>query len=233
MRCTRCDGLAVPQAVGIAPDGRVVFGWCLQCLADKKCRLVEVSTAGPWELKLSLPIGNPVKTPLPGGDDSVAAGDQARWVVAIIAFMMITWGLILLAAGLFSGPRSASLPSPLGNGTSPLLCTGGTVAALFGLALMVLGSRRNWLPGIFLLAVSSWSSLLAGVGILAYGLFESQPGRNLHIVLGAGVAMAISVTTRLLERCVKRNLRPQPLLKAWKWSAVVSKSSARQSKHPY
>ena len=24
MRCTRCDGLAVPQAVGLAPDGQVV-----------------------------------------------------------------------------------------------------------------------------------------------------------------------------------------------------------------
>ncbi len=55
MRCTRCDGLAVPQAVGIAPDGRVVFGWCLQCLADSDCRLVEVPATGMIHLRHALP----------------------------------------------------------------------------------------------------------------------------------------------------------------------------------
>src|SRR4051812_17883958 len=50
MRCTRCDGLVVPQAVGIDPEGKVVFGWCLQCLADHRCKLVETSPLGPWNL---------------------------------------------------------------------------------------------------------------------------------------------------------------------------------------
>ena len=57
MRCTRCDGLAVPQAVGIDADGRVVFGWCLRCLARSKCRLVEIPEAGPLELKLNFKSG--------------------------------------------------------------------------------------------------------------------------------------------------------------------------------
>lgn len=53
MRCTRCDGLAVPQAVGISEDGRVVFGWCLECLADTHCDLVEIPAKGIDDLKLT------------------------------------------------------------------------------------------------------------------------------------------------------------------------------------
>ena len=67
MRCTRCDGLVVPQAVGIDADGRVVFGWCLRCLARSKCRLVEISEASPLELKLNFKIGESAGRPRPGG----------------------------------------------------------------------------------------------------------------------------------------------------------------------
>src|SRR5271166_3504297 len=192
MRCTRCDGLAVPQAVGIAPDGRVVFGWCLQCLADKQCRLVEVTATGPWDLRLSFPINEPARPPLPGDNNPAAVVDQSQWIVAIVAFLMISWGLILLAAGLFSGSRPAPATSPLGNGTAQLLGIGGAVTAVLGLALMVVASRRNWFPGSFLLALLSWLSLLAALGILATGLLDFQPDRNLQVVAGAGVALTIS-----------------------------------------
>ena len=226
MRCTRCDGLAVPQAVGIAPDGRVVFGWCLQCLADKQCRLVEVPAAGPWDLRLSLPVSKPARPPLPGGNNPAAGVDQSQWIVAIVAFLMISWGLILLAAGLFSGSRPASATSPLGNGTAHLLGIGGAATAVLGLTLMVLASRRNWFPGTFLLALLSWLSLLAALGILANGLFDYQPDRNVQVVLGAGMALAISVMTRLLERSVKRKLKPAPASKPWKPASSAGKSSA-------
>jgi hypothetical protein len=233
MRCTRCDGLAVPQAVGIAPDGRVVFGWCLQCLADKQCRLVEVAAAGPWDLRLSFSTTQTDRLPLSGGGSSAAGVDQSQWILAIVAFLMISWGLILLAAGLFSGSRAMSPTSPLGNGTSQLLGIGGAVTAVLGLALMILASSRNWLPGTFLLALLSWLSLLAGVGILVYGIFDFEPGRNVQVVLGAGVALAISLTTRLLERSAKRKLEPPPLPKPWKHSASAGKSSAGETRRQH
>jgi len=225
MRCTRCDGLAVPQAVGIAPDGRVVFGWCLQCLADGNCSLVEVPTAGPWDLRLSFPIGEPARPTSSRGHGSAAA-DQSQWIVAIVAFLMISWGLILLAAGLFSGSRPASVVSPLGNGTSPLLGIGGAATAVLGLALMVLASRRNWFPSGFLLVLLSWLSLLTGLGILGYGLLDYLPGRNVPVLLGAGIALAISLIIRLLERSQKRKLRLAPPSTPWKLASSTGKSSA-------
>src|SRR6516165_7804372 len=101
MRCTRCDGLVVPQAVGILPDDRVVFGWCLQCLADKECRLVEVNISALLDFKLTFSPTETVRRPSPEGA-SPARVDESQWIVAVVAFLMISWGLILLAAGLFS-----------------------------------------------------------------------------------------------------------------------------------
>ena len=141
---------------------------------------------------------------------------------------MISWGLILLAAGLFSGSRSRARASPLGNGSSQLLGIGGAATAVLGLALMILASRRNWFPGTFLLALLSWLSLLAAVGILANGLLDFQPDRSVQVVLAAGMALAISVITRLLERSVRRKLKPAaPAWKPWKLASSAGKSQAR------
>ncbi len=233
MRCTRCDGLAVPQAVGIAPDGRVVFGWCLHCLAEKQCRLVEVPAAGPWDLRLPFPISKPARPPLLGDDNPAAGVDQSQWIVAIVAFLMISWGLILLAAGLFSRSRAAAATSPLGNGSSQLLGVGGAATAVLGLALLVLTSRRNWVPGTFLLSLLRWLSLLAALGILGNGLLDFQPDRNMQVVLGAGMAMAISVMTRLLERSVKRKLKSAPPSKPWKPGSSAGKSSAGETRRQH
>ncbi len=233
MRCTRCDALAVPQAVGIAPDGRVVFGWCLQCLADKQCRLVEVATSNLGELKLSFASNKPSRPPLPASNNPAAAIDQSQWIVAVVTFLMISWGLILLVAGLFSGSRLVPATSPLGNGTSPLLGIGGAATAAVGLALMVLAARRNWFPGTFLLSLVSWLAMLAFLGILGYGLLNSEPRRDVQVVLGAAVALAISLVTRWLERTTKRKLKPAPPAPQKKLSSSSGKSSAGESKRPY
>ncbi len=123
-----------------------------------------------------------------------------------MAFLMIGWGLILVAAGLFTGSRPAAGSSPLGNGTAPLLGVGGTATALLGLGLMVLASRRNWFPGTFPLALLSWLGFLIALGILACGIINYDPRRNVLLVLAAGLALAVSVIARLLER--SRRERP-------------------------
>ncbi len=146
MRCTRCDGLAVPQAVGLDPDGRVIFGWCRSCLAEARCRLVEVPSTGLVHLKVSAPAGparRADRRTLYTRNDPAGRVDDSQWIVAIVALLMIGWGLILVAAGFFAGSRPASGSSPLGNGTAPLLGVGGAATTLLGLGLLVLASRRN------------------------------------------------------------------------------------------
>ena len=206
MRCTRCDGLAVPQAVGIHPDGWVVFGWCLGCLASTGCRLVEIPETGPTGLKLDFKTDE--SAGLAGAQRPLAtpAGDPSRWVIALVSFSMISWGMILLVAGLFSGSwplAGAGSPDHL---TSPML-VGGTATALLGLGLLVLASRRDWLPDTSVLVFLSWLSFVGGLGILGYAVFDYQPSRNVPILLGAGTAVLISIVARLLERSQRDKMR--------------------------
>lgn len=208
MRCTRCDGLAVPQAVGIDPQGKVIFGWCLQCLADRGCTLVETSPMG------GVLSTSPTDPPRGVGDRTtgraVSAGvggfdlDPARWVVGVVALLMIGWGLILLAVGLCGVPRPGPEGSPLGNGTSAFLVGGGAATALLGGGLLVLASRRNWYPGTFLLAFLSWFSFLLGLAILAHGIVLHDPRRYVGLVLGVGFCMGISALARIIHRAQAR-----------------------------
>lgn len=207
MRCTRCDGLVVPQAVGIHPDGRVVFGWCLACLVRAECRLVEIAESGPTGLKLDFQTGKSPSLPTPQISTSRPVIDQSQWLIALVSFLMISWGLILLAAGLFSGSRPLSGPGAPGHLTSPMLGIGGAMTALLGLGLMIMAAQRDWLPGTFVLVVLSWLSFASGLGMLAYGAFDYQPGRNVPLLLGAGMAVLISIVTRLLERSQRKKGR--------------------------
>jgi hypothetical protein len=208
MRCTRCDGLVVPQAVGIDPDGKVVFGWCLRCLAERGCRLVETSPLGPWTFDApGVSPGRSVARARAGRPPRRGlAVDRSRWAIAVVALLMMCWGLVLLAAGLWRAPRPGPGPSPLGNGTSSLLAAGGAATALVGLVLLLLASRRNWYPGTFLLGLLSWLSFLVGLGILLGGVIDHEPRRNPSLVLGAGLALGISVLARLIHRSQARKL---------------------------
>src|SRR3954463_14496362 len=87
MRCTRCDGLAVPQAVGIAPNGKVVFGYCPQCLADTNCRLVEGPARGLSDLRLPFSATDATPTEPPQGTPPPAPTDQSRWILGVVAFL--------------------------------------------------------------------------------------------------------------------------------------------------
>lgn len=199
MRCARCDGLVVPQAVGIHPDGRVVFGWCLRCLARARCRLVEIPGVGLRDLVLDFRAREAPAPPRPGRAP-MAAVDQSQWILALVSVLMMCSGLILLAAGLFSGPSTGSEPGASAGPTPALLGLGGAATALSGLGLMILASHRDWLPGPLAPVLASWVSFGFGLVVLACAILDYQPRRNVPIILGVGVAMLISVATRLLER---------------------------------
>lgn len=212
MRCTRCDGLAVPQAVGVDPRGNVVFGWCLQCLADRGCTLVEDAPGDPWRFSSQAVVGGAARL-TPGERrrlalSSALAIDQTQWVVAVVAFLMMTWGLLLLTAGLWYAPRFASGANPLGNGTPAFLVWGGSAKALLGVSLMVLASRRNWYPGAFLLSLLSWLALVLGLGMLARGVLADHPGRKTSLGFGIALCLGISVLTRAVRLAQRRKSAP-------------------------
>jgi hypothetical protein len=188
---------------------------------------VEIPEAGPLELKLKIKTGGEVSG-VKGAAGSLPSpvADQSQWIIALVSFLMISWGLILVAAGLFSGSRPLSGAGASGHLTSPLLGIAGAVTALLGLGLMILASRRDWLPGTFVLVVLNWLSLASGLAILAYAVFDYQPRRNVPIVLGTGMALLISVVARVLERSERRKSRIMSLSSSWKPAAVVDWAQA-------
>jgi hypothetical protein len=205
MRCTRCDGLAVPQAVGIAPDGRVVFGWCRECLADTDCRLVEVPGAGLSHLRLNFRPDDPD----PREPATASAVDQSAWALLAVAVLLIGWGLVLMAAGLFVSPRATG-QNPLGNGTAPLLGVGGAATAIVGMILLVLATARQGYPASMVLRVLGRLTFLAAAGILAYGIFDYEPRRNVPLVLATSLAVAISILAHAMERSQRREALSAP-----------------------
>ena len=107
------------------------------------CKLVEVPGSGLADLKLTFRPDEPASSESPREPSPMAPVDQAAWVVATVAFLMIGWGLVLMVAGLFSAPRSTTGQNPLGNGTGPFLGVGGAATAMFGMVLLVLATSRS------------------------------------------------------------------------------------------
>jgi len=226
MRCTRCDGLAVPQGVGIAPSGKVVFGYCRDCLADPKCRLVEVTAREPRDLILDFSACDRTSRE----DDSLSSlpitMDKARWIIALVGFAMIAWGLVLLTAGLATTPGPAPAVSPFGNGTMALLGVGGLVTALLGVGLLVLAVRHAGFPALTLVGLMSCGSLLTGLGLLVYGTKDLRRARYTSLVVGMSLAILISAVSLLLERFWGRALKSPRLSSPWKLAAASGKSGA-------
>jgi hypothetical protein len=227
MRCTRCDGLAIPQAVGLDPEGKVIFGWCLPCLADRGCKLVETSPLGPWNFAPSpAPGPAPAVERRPSSASAVGGLEGTHRGVALVATVLAAWGLILLAYGTTTAPRPAPESSPLGNGTPALFVAGGAVTALLGVTLLLAAARRGWYPGTFLFAALSWLSFALGLVTLLHGASFYEPRRNVVLVLGAGLSLGISVLTRLVHRSRSRTLEEARPPAIWKPAPGTGKRRA-------
>ncbi len=140
MRCTRCDGLTIPQATGRTPDGKLVFGWCLTCLTDTGC--VDIHTADPARKHRPPSRRISMGTTLHAGHGEPPP--DRRRLLSIWALLLAFWGFIMLFGGVLMRPRTANAPgSPLGNGSPPLLVVGGGATAAIGLAPLARRDRRR------------------------------------------------------------------------------------------
>jgi hypothetical protein len=226
MRCTQCDKLVIPQAVGLTEEGRVVFGWCLDCLEEAGCREIEPaprSRLRPGFHRLVLRDRGVLSRLRAGArrrarrlalerveperPASSSPWEQRRQVVIAVAGSLGLWGLVLVASGIFLHWRQqVRAISLLGNGTPALLIGGGGAAAVVGVALWVFslelkvfGSRHIW-------KVVQAVGLVVALGVLAEGMLNPLPKRDRAIAAITILALAVSVMARMIE--VRSRRRP-------------------------
>ena len=104
MRCARCDRIALPEVLGRAPDGSLVFGWCRGCLDESGCVAVEVAPA-----RLASPEREPVARRVRRRLRAIRRAvrrprsiDASRRLAALgLAGLMAAWALILAFLGGF------------------------------------------------------------------------------------------------------------------------------------
>lgn len=208
MRCARCNGLTVPQAIGYTPEGHVVFGWCVSCLEESGC--LDIKVARTDRLVASRPLASetraskarPRATARPRRKETEPNrdGDDRGKVVSAVALVLALWGLALLSVGLVLGSRPTPRPaSPLGNGSPPLFIAGGSAVAAVGLGLWFVVSGRTWLGTRLGLKAVQAVSFLAALTVIGAGIFIHSPRRVAFVVAFATLALAVSVTARWLE----------------------------------
>lgn len=227
MRCTRCDGLAVPQAVGIAADGRVIFGWCRACLADSRCELVEVSAKGIRDLSLNFsPDRSDAEASKQQTRSSAAGVDQSIWIVGVVGFLMIAWGMTVTIAGLVVDPETRSRAGPLGNGSAPLLRVGGLATILLGLMFLTLAANRDRIFRRRVVRIVRWGGLIVSLIISSYAILSGGMARN---PLPIGWAFCLPLILSAIAFIVdERERHASPPVKSWEFPVV----SYAEPSHP-
>ncbi|AGA26231.1 hypothetical protein [Singulisphaera acidiphila] len=196
MRCTRCDRLAIPQAVGRTRDGLLVFGWCLDCLEEAGCTMIEAvskcNTRRPVPRVLSLrpSTSHPVTPP----------SDRRRLLVGV-ASLLGAWSTVLIAVGVWTLRQpTPSNPSPLGNGRPVLFFVGGAATSATSLLLLCLSHGRGLLRSRQVCWWIQSGSFLLALAILVAGIVYHEPRRNPFIVVAAGLAIGLSLAAHWQER---------------------------------
>lgn len=192
MRCARCDGLAVPQSVGQLPDGRVAFGWCLNCMEEEECTHVTVARGGP---ALQRWLAHRPST----------AAERRAHALAIVALMIGVWAVTLLALGTLRADRPSRVPgSPSGKGASNILLAGGAALGVTSLTLGAIAmTRADWFWRVL-----EWALFACAMLVLVLGVVHYDPRRAPWLVVLAAFAIVLSGLVHQRRRLHASHPRP-------------------------
>lgn len=179
MRCARCDRVVIRQAVGRAPDGRVVFGWCLDCMAEQRCGRIQVARGGR--------LFGGLKAYRAGR--SLSSQERRARGLAAVAVLLILWGATFAAVGAWKTWHSGRLgAAAAGRGMPVVLVIGGAALALAGLTLAGIAlARAPWFWRVL-----EWLLFACAVIVLVLGVIQYDPRRAPWMVALAGFAIALS-----------------------------------------
>ena len=195
MRCTRCDRIAVPQAIGRTADDLIVFGWCLDCLAEEGCTLIETDWA-PFGLA-------PRRSRRRRARPAAQPANPSRRLAYFLVGGMAAWTLTLMVLGLVSlcAPTGPEV-GPLSRGFGQRLITAGLLAGATGLALWAATLDR----GLATRALQAASALVA-LALVAYLVLRHNRRRDPWIAGMVAVALGVSSWARRAGRSARLGAR--------------------------
>ncbi|ODU02229.1 MAG: hypothetical protein ABS79_00715 [Planctomycetes bacterium SCN 63-9] len=217
--------MAVPQAVGIADDGRVVFGWCGQCLLDTHCNVIEISARGIADLKLSFSAAPEPKPQKREPEPQRAGVDQSIWLVGLVGFLMVAWGTTVLCAGFLIGPGDGPTRQPSLTGSPPMLRVGGTATILMGVMFLTMAANRDREFRRRLTGIVRWGGLVVS-GII--GIWAIFSGGLQNKPLPVGWAICLPLILSAIAYVIEDHAnRASPPVKPWEFPVVSYSEIAR------
>ena len=198
MRCSECDGLAVPQAIGRLPDGRLAFGYCLRCLERAGATGMIVSSAGSRKRRGRMrQAAERARKEHP----AVASRRGVQWRVPVqrrqlllgVSGMMLAWGLSLGSIAVLlplQGNAGRGIP-----GLRAILLVASGLAGLVGLSLLLVALEpgRRTIRALFGIQVVA---SLTALGVLVGGIVAHDPRRDVLIIAIVTAALATAALAR-------------------------------------
>jgi hypothetical protein len=205
MRCARCGRRERRLRDARGPDGRLVFGWCGECLSEVNLRALGLlAPEAPAAIAPPRPPALPHLGPMAG--DERAAGFRG------LGALLVTWGLLLelVGAGSWLGlgrPDDGFGPTRISR--VQIFSVAGAVLAILGawigLATLDRGERKRTIAR----AVEA-AAVGLGLCVLVVGIAFHDPRRDPWVVGAVLLAVVASRAARLWSRPRDPRVRPLP-----------------------
>ena len=191
---------------GRGPDGRLVFDWCANCLAEAHLRALGLRA--PAEVPAPI-LPAPPRSPL---EAPHAARDERASGLRGLGALLVAWGLLLELVGAgswlgFGRPDDGFGPTRISR--VQIFSAAGAILAIagawIGLASLERGARRRTLAR----AVEA-VALGLGLSVLVVGIVFHDPRRDPWVAAGVVLAAVASRAARFWSRPRGSRARPLP-----------------------
>jgi hypothetical protein len=208
MRCARCGRWGRRLRPGRGPEGRLVFNWCVNCLAEAHLRALGLlpSVETPAALTLAKTLADvPIIPGDPGREERILG-------LRSLGALLVVWGLLLELVGAGSwlgfGPPDDGFGPTRIKRMQLFLVAGAFLAILgawVGLSTLDHGTRRRTLAR----AVEA-AAIGLGLCMLAVGVVFHERSRDPWVIGGVVLAVLAARAARIWSRSHGSHARPLP-----------------------
>jgi hypothetical protein len=208
MRCARCGRWGRRLRPGRGPEGRLVFNWCVNCLAEAHLHALGLlpSVETPAALTLAKTLADiPIIPGEPGREERILG-------LRGLGALLVVWGLLLELVGAgswlgFGPPDDGFGPTRIKR--MQLFLVAGAFLAILG-AWVGLSTLDRWARRRTLARAVEAAAIGLGLCVLAVGVVFHERSRDPWVVGGVVLAVLAARAARVWSRAHGSHARPLP-----------------------